>query len=170
MANLAKEISAAGLGGRIVNERHLAELVGGSAARRYGLINRAIKEGELLRVKRGTYVLARDYRAASVHPFAVAQSLLPGSYISFETALAYHGWIPERVYTTASLSPGRKTLEYATEPFSTFAVHPHAIHGYRRLTGVNRVVAGRLTALVAQPLRAILDLVALRKQPWQGLN
>ena len=29
---------------------------------------------------------------------------------------------------------------------------------------------GKLTALVAQPLRAILDLVALRKQRWQGLD
>lgn len=170
MAALAKEISAAGLAGRILDERQLAELVGGSAARRYGLVNRAIKEGALIRVKRGKYVLAAEYRADPVHPFAVAQSLLPGSYVSFETALAYHGWIPEAVFTTASVSPGRKTVEYETDAFGSFAFHPLAIHHYYLLTSVDRTSLGKLTALVAQPLRAILDLVALRKQPWQGLD
>lgn len=170
MTALVKEISKAGLAGRVLDERQLAELVGGSAARRYGLVNRAIKEGALVRIKRGTYVLAADYRTEPVHPFAVAQSLLPGSYISFETALSYHGWIPESVFTTASVSPGRKTLEYATEAFGSFAFHPLAIHQYRLLTSVDRVVLGKHTVLVAQPLRAILDLVALRKQPWQGLE
>lgn len=170
MTALAKEISKAGLAGRILEERQLAELVGGSAARRYGLVNRAIKEGALLRIKRGTYVLASDYRAEPVHPFAVAQSLLPGSYISFETALSYHGWIPESVFTTASVSPGRKTLEYTTDAFGAFVFHPLAIHQYRLLTSIDRLVLGKQTALVAQPLRALLDLVALRKQPWQGLD
>lgn len=170
MTALVKEISKAGLAGRILEERQLSELVGGSAARRYGLVNRAIKDGALVRIKRGTYVLASDYRAEPVHPFAVAQSLLPGSYISFETALSYHGWIPESVFTTASVSPGRKSLEYATEAFGTFVFHSLAIHDYRLLTSVDRVVIGKQTALVAQPMRAILDLVALRKQPWQGLE
>lgn len=170
MTALVKEISKAGLADRILEERQLAELVGGSAARRYGLVNRAIKEGALVRIKRGAYVLAAEYRAEPVHPFAVAQSLLPGSYISFETALSYHGWIPESVFTTASVSPGRKTLEYTTAAFGSFAFHPLAIHQYRLLTSVDRVVLGKQTALVAQPLRALLDLVAVRKQPWQGLE
>jgi predicted transcriptional regulator of viral defense system len=170
MTTLAKKISAAGLSSRILDERQLAELVGGSAARRYGLVNRAIKEGGLIRVKRGTYVLSAQYRADPIHPFSVAQSVLPGSYISLESALSYHGWIPETVFTTASISPGRKTQEYETDAFGAYAFHPLAIHDYRLLTGVDRVVLGKLTALVAQPLRAILDLVALRKQLWQGLD
>lgn len=170
MTTLTKEITTAGLAGRILKDRQLAELVGGSAARRYGLVNRAIKEGALIRIKRGTYVLASQYRSDPVHPFAIAQSLHPGSYISFETALSYHGWIPEGVFTTASVSPGRKTLEYSTEAFGNFVFHPLAIHDYHLLTSVERVVLGKHAALVAQPLRAILDLVALRKQPWEGLD
>lgn len=170
MTALAKEISAAGLSSRILDERQLAELVGGTAARRYGLVNRAIKDGALIRVKRGKYVLSAEDRADLVHPFAVAQSLLPGSYVSFETALAYHGWIPETVFMTASVSPGRKTIKHETDTFGSFAFHPLAIHDYHLLTGVDRTSLGKLTALVAQPLRAILDLVALRKQAWQGLD
>ena len=170
MTALVKEISKAGLAGRILAERQLAELVGGSAARRYGLVNRALKEGALIRVKRGTYVLAPEYRTEPVHPFAVAQSLHPGSYVSFETALAYHGWIPESVFTTACVSPGRKSLQYETDSFGRFSFHPLAIHPYQLLASVDRLSVGKLTALVAQPLRAILDLVAQRKQPWQGIE
>lgn len=170
MTVLVKEIAAAGLSSRILDERQLAELVSGTAARRYGLVNRAIKDGALIRVKRGKYLLSSQYRADPVHPFAVAQSLLPGSYVSFETALAYHGWIPETVFTTASVSPGRKTIEYETDAFGSFTFHPLAIHDYCLLTGVDRANFGKLTALVARPLRAILDLVALRKQPLQGVD
>ena len=115
-------------------------------------------------------MVAITARSIAPRAFAVAQSRLPGSYISFETALSYHGWIPESVFTTASVSPGRKTLEYTTAAFGSFAFHPLAIHQYRLLTSVDRVVLGKQAALVAQPLRAILDLVALRKQPWQGLE
>jgi predicted transcriptional regulator of viral defense system len=103
-------MSATGLAGRIFNERQLAELLGGSDARRYGLVNRALRDGSLIRVKRGTYVLGEAQRSDPIHPFALGQSLVPGCYISFESALAYHGWIPETALVTASLSPGRKTL------------------------------------------------------------
>jgi predicted transcriptional regulator of viral defense system len=68
-----------------------------------------MKSGELVRLQRGLYVLADRYRAQPCHSFAVAQAFAPGSYISFETALAYHGWIPERVFVTASVVPGRKS-------------------------------------------------------------
>lgn len=170
MLTLAREISAAGLGSRILEDRQLADLIGGSAPRRYGLVNRAVKDGALVRIKRGKYVLGEQYRTDPIHPFAVAQSLVPGSYVSFETALAYHGWIPETVFTTASVSPGRKTVEYETPYFGRFDFHPLAIHPFYLLASVDRTSLGKQTALVAQPLRAILDLVALRKQSWQGLD
>lgn len=96
MSSLVDQISAAGLADRFLNDRQLAELLGGSDARRYGLVNRALKDGSLIRLKRGCYVLARRYRRYPVHPFAVAQNLVPGSYISFETALSFHGWIQRR--------------------------------------------------------------------------
>jgi hypothetical protein len=105
-----------------------------------------------------------------VHPFAVAQALLPGSYISFESALAYHGWIPEAVLVTASVTPGRKTLEIPATEFGSFKYHPLAIADYRFLGGVERVTFDKLTAFVARPLRALMDLVALRKVEWSGLD
>ena len=124
----------------------------------------------LLRAQRGTYLLTKHYRTETIHPFAIAQGLMPGSYVSFESALAHHGWIPEAVFVTAGVAPGRKTLRFETTDFGTFSFHPLAIADYQFLAGVDRVQMGKLIAFVAQPLRALLDLVALRKQQWAGIE
>src|SRR3546814_6188705 len=92
------------------------------------------------------------------------------SYVSFESALAHHGWIPEAVFVTASVSPGRKSLSFATADFGTFSFHPLAIKDYRFLTGVGRIKMGKITAFVASPLRALMDLVAMRKERWTGID
>lgn len=170
MSSLADQIFAAGLADRFVNDQQLAELLGGSDARRYGLVNRALKDGSLIRLKRGCYVMARRHRRDPVHPFAIAQNLVPGSYISFETALSFHGWIPEAVFVTASVSPGRKSQDFSTPEFGTFSYHPLAINDYRFMTSVDRVPLNGSVAFVAQPLRALMDLVALRKVEWSGLE
>lgn len=170
MSSLAQQVSAAGLANRIFSERQLGEALGGGDARRYGLVNRALKDGSLIRLKRGLYTLAPPYRGDAVHPFAVAQALLPGSYVSFESALSHHGWIPEAVFVTASVTPGRKTLEFDTADFGRFTYHPLAIQDYRFLTGVEAVSFNKLTAFVARPLRALMDLAALRKAQWSGLD
>jgi len=170
MSSLVQQVSASALRDRVFNERQLSEMLGGGDARRYGLVNRALKDGSLIRVKRGVYALAKAYRSAPVHPFAVAQALLAGSYISFESALAYHGWIPEAVLVTACVTPGRKTLEFPATEFGPFKYHPLAIADYHFLSGVERVTFDKLTAFVAKPLRALMDLVALRKVEWSGLD
>ena len=170
MSSLAEQVLAAGLADRFLNDQQLGELLGGSDARRYGLVNRALKDGSLIRVKRGAYVLARRYRSDPVHPFVVAQNLLPGSYISFESALSHHGWIPEAVFVAASVSPGRKSQSFSTNEFGAFSYHPLAINDYRFMTSVDRVQLNGLTSFVAQPLRALMDLVALRKVHWTGLD
>ncbi len=170
MSSLVEQISAAGLADRFLNDRQLAELLGGTDARRYGLVNRALKDGSLIRLKRGCYVMAQRYRRDRVHPFAIGQNLLPGSYVSFETALSFHGWIPEAVFVTASVSPGRKSQDVSTPEFGTFSYYPLAINEYRFMTSVDRVPVNGSIAFVAQPLRALMDLVALRKVEWSGLE
>lgn len=166
MSALASSLPHGKFAGRIFDERQLAEAIGGSDARRYALVNRALKDGTLVRLRRGAYLLAQSSSDKAPHPFAVAQALLPGSYVSFETALSYHGWIPEAVYVTASVTPGRKTLEFETPVMGRFSYHPLAIQPYQFLVGVERLKLGVLTAFVATPLRALLDLVALRKNAW----
>lgn len=170
MNSLVVQVRAAGFGTSVITERQLSEILGGGDARRYGLVNRALKDGTLLRLKRGLYYLKPTKTGESIHPFAVAQALLPGSYISFETALAFHHWIPEAVFITASVSPGRKSVVRDHESLGRFSYHPLATNDYQFLAAVARVKLGLHTALVASPLRALMDLVALRKENWSGLD
>src|SRR3546814_15631274 len=51
-----------------------------------------------------------------------------------------------------------------------FSYHPLAIQKYQFLVAVERLKLGVLTAFVATPLRALLDLVALRKSGWTDLG
>ena len=169
MSALAQKLSTKEIANRVFSDRQLGELLGGTDARRYGVVNRALRDGSLIRLKRGAYVLGQQYRSTPFHPFAIAQGLVAGSYVSFESALAYHGWIPEAVFITASVSPGRKTMRVETPAFGTFSFHPLAIQNYQFLTAVSRVSFDKTSAFVAQPLRALMDLVALRKERWSGL-
>src|SRR3546814_9399004 len=51
-----------------------------------------------------------------------------------------------------------------------FSYHPLAIQNYQFLVAGERLKLGVLTAFVATPLRALLDLVALRKSGWTDLG
>jgi len=167
---LAQEVIDQGLENRVLTEKQLARVLTGSRQRRYGLVNRALKSGELHRLSRGRYLLDDRFRTHPGHPFALTQALVPGSYVSFETALAHHGWIPEAVYTTSCVTPGRKTLVFESEKFGRFTFHPIAVCRDRLLELVHRMQITQQTMLVADPLRALMDLVCLRKTRWQGLG
>ena len=154
----------------VLSESQLARILGGSNSRRYGLVNRACKAGELHRLRRGLYVLDQRFIRYPLHPFVLAQALSPGSYVSFETALAHHGWIPEAVYTTASVIPGRKSKVYEHEKLGSFTFHPLAIHKGYFLELVLREQVNQQAMLIAKPVRALMDLVCLRKEAWQGVD
>lgn len=170
MQSLTERLIELELANRVLSYKQLARVVGGSPQRRYGLVNRAMKAGELLRLNRGSYLLAERFRDYPSHPFALAQAFVPGSYVSFETALAHHGWIPEAVYTTASVTPGRKSLDYEHPVFGRFSFHPLAIQAGYFLELVARVQITQQSLLVAEPFRALMDLVCLRKLEWQGME
>lgn len=76
-------------------------------------LSRLVKNGEILRLKKGVYVIAPEYRTRQINPIAVANLLHQPSYVSFEYALSYHGMIPERVTTITSATLGR-SKEYRT--------------------------------------------------------
>jgi len=170
MTPLTELIIKSGDEHRVLSSRQLERLLGGSDARRYGMVNRALKAGELLKVRRGLYVLSRDNRRTSVQPFALAQQMVPGSYISVETALSFHGWIPEAVHVIASLTCGGKSLAFSHDVLGQFTFRSIATNPGYFLQAVTRHELQQQVALVAEPMRALIDLVNLRKLPWQGLG
>jgi hypothetical protein len=168
---LVENIIKQGLAARILSDRQIGRIIDGSgSASRYGLVNRALKAGELVRIRRGLYTLAPCYRPEPAHPFVIAQALVANSYVSFETALSFHGWIPEAVHVTASVVPGRKSSELEHPLFGSFTFHPLALDRDYFLELIERRQFGQQAALVAKPLRALTDLVAFRKLSWQGLD
>jgi len=170
MTSLASQISDAGYADRIISDRQLSRLVEGSSASRYGLVNRALKGGSLIRLKRGLYTLSPKWRRSPPHPYAIAQAILPGSYVTFETALSHHGWIPEAVYQTASVTPGRKSLDVEHDLYGRFSFRPLAINAFEFLRGVEREVVDGQATFVASPFRALFDLIAYRKEEWRGID
>lgn len=169
MQSLTEKIFLSNLKNRIFSDFQLQQMLAGSPQSRYALVSRALKSGELLRLQRGHYCLANNLRDTLSHPFSVAQALVPLSYISFETALSWHGWIPEQVQVISSVLPGRKKKYYDIPQFGSYSWYPLALNKSSHLAGVRRHQIDGQTFFIAQPLRALLDLACLRKMKWSGL-
>ncbi len=149
--------------------------VGGSANRQFGLLKRAMKAGEVLRIHRGLYCLASKYLRQQVDPLVLAQRICGPSYVSLETALSYHGWIPEAVYTVTSVSLGRsREFDTPLGNFSFTCVPQHTFY-----TEVARVVKDGSgdgggscerggSFLLASPLKALADYVYVHKCDWDS--
>lgn len=170
MQTLTEELIHAGWAGRVLSQAQLARLLGGTPQRRYNLVNRALQHGELLQLRRGLYLLAAQSQSKPPHPFVLAQALQSGSYISFETALCFHGWIPESVPVTLSVVPGRRRLKVDHAVLGLFRFYPLALRPGYFLEAVERHGFAGQTALVAQPLRALLDIVCQRKLEIGGVR
>jgi hypothetical protein len=120
-------------------------------------LSRWLTSGHLVQLRRGLYALASPYRKAEPHPFLVANRLVRGSYVSLQSALAYHGLIPEHVPVTTNVTTGRP--QHRENPFGSFEYHhcpPDRLAGYR----VEKLGGGQ-EALVATPAKALADLIHL---------
>lgn len=170
MTPLTEIIIKSGNVDRVLSVRQLERLLGGSEARRYGQVNRALKAGELLKARRGLYVLAQDYRKTPVHPFALAQQMVPGSYVSAETALSFHGWIPEAVRNVLSIVAKGKSVNYEHDRLGKFEFRRMTVKSGFFLQAITRHKFHNQVALIAEPMRALMDLAYLRKLPWQGMD
>lgn len=121
-------------------------------------LSRWCASGRLLRLRRGLFALAPPYRKVIPHPFLVANRLVPGSFVSGLSALAFANAIPEFVPEVTSCGPGRP---YAREtPLGRFSFR-YLRTGLR--TGYREVeLGGGQRAFVALPEKALLDLVHLQ--------
>lgn len=120
-------------------------------------LSRWVRAGKVLQLRRGLYALAPAWRKVEPHPFHVANALRRGSYVSLQSALAYHGAIPEHVPTVTSVGPGRpEMVRNALGAFAFNHVASGMSFGYTRTE-----VALRQFAFVASPEKALLDLVYL---------
>ncbi len=135
----------------------------GSPDRQFSLLKRALAAGEVVRLHRGLYALANKYLREKIDPLALAQRIHGPSYISLETALARHGWIPEAVYTITSASMGRaREFDTPLGRFSFTRVPQKTF--YLAVDRVENDQGGSF--LLASPLKALADYIYVHKCDW----
>ncbi len=134
----------------IMDTVRMRDVLGGLADQR-GKIARMLESGELISLRRGLYAGRRD-----LDPRCLAGSIYGPSYVSFETALAWHGMIPEGVTGILSATPKRAasfendfgSFRYLTVPKAVYPI------------GVMRITDSDLPFLIASQTKALIDRIA----------
>jgi predicted transcriptional regulator of viral defense system len=145
----------------------VAVSVDGSDFSRHGLIKRAMSAGEILKIRRGLYCLAPEFQKKPISVYGLAQRIYGPSYISMETALSYHGWIPEKVYACTCASFGNsKDFETPLGVFSYKRVPQHTFfHGVERCGDENGNVI-----FMASPAKALVDYLYIHQLNWSRID
>ena len=97
-------------------------------------INRNVKQGNILKLRRGLYMFAGEY----VSEMLIANRVYEPSYVSFEYALMFYSIIPETVYTITSATT-RLTREFVINNIN---------YSYHRI---------KREAFIAEPEKALAD-------------
>lgn len=116
-----------------------------------GKITRLLESGELISLRRGLYASRRD-----LDPLCLAGPIYGPSYVSFETALAWHGMIPEGVGEILSATVKRAAT--FTNDFGRFRylTIPKGVYP----AGIQRIIDADLPFLIASPTKALADRIA----------
>lgn len=169
MLTSTERIIDTGFADNILTEVNLEYIFDKTAASRYGLVNKMLKKGELIKLRRGLYILAAKYRHTKTSKFHLASRIVPHSYISLESALSYHEWIPEEVVLVTSIVSTGRNRAFQT-PFSEFVYYHIPINDYEFLTSVAREEIANVPFFVASPLRALTDYVYVNKINYRGTD
>jgi hypothetical protein len=120
-------------------------------------LDRWVKSGKIIMLRRGVYAVADPYAAKHPHSFSIANALRRASYISLESALAYYGMIPEYTPVAMSVTNGRtETLNNSMGRFVFRHLKKSMFFGFKE----QEIVPGQ-TALIATPEKALVDLLYL---------
>ncbi|HEY4515212.1 MAG TPA: hypothetical protein VJJ22_03595 [Candidatus Paceibacterota bacterium] len=113
------------------------------------------KMGYIKKLRRGYYIFT-DTVSNEDELFLIANHLYAPSYVSFESALSYYGFIPEGVYSITSVC-SKKTSSFQT-PIALFTYHrlkSQLLFGYR----LERL--GNQSFKIAEMEKAVLDYLYL---------
>ncbi len=120
-------------------------------------VSRWVKAGRLIKLHKGLYTLSEPYRKIKPEPFSIANRLKSASYVSLQSALAWYGLIPEFVPVVTSVTTGRpRLIETPIGRFDFRHINKSFFWGYQQI----ELMDGQ-TAFIAQPEKAMLDLVYL---------
>jgi predicted transcriptional regulator of viral defense system len=119
-------------------------------------LSRWVSSGRLVRIHKGWYTLRDPFRRVRLDFNVVACTIKRGSYVSLQSALAYHGMIPEYVAETTCVTTGRPlSINSPVGRIRYRHVKRDVFFGYRQQ------VSGKQEAYVASAEKALLDLFYL---------
>ncbi len=118
---------------------------------------RWVKDGRVIKLHKGTYTLAQPYRKIDPEPFVIANILKSPSYVSLQSALSWHGLIPEFVPATTSITTARpQIIDTPMGRVEYRHVKENLFWGYNKVK-----VSEEQEAFLATAGKALLDLVYL---------
>ncbi len=114
-----------------------------------------VKTGELIRLRRGLYVVNPDLSGIGINAQLCANHIYGPSYVSLHWALRWYGLIPEKVFrmTSMTLRPS-KTFETPLGVFDYYMVDREYFP-----IGVRSVQDDGVSYLIASPEKALCDLI-----------
>jgi len=124
--------------------------------------------GKLMRLRRGVYLLAAPYRNQTPSVYYVSNCLLRPSYVSLQTALQFHGMIPEAVGMIQAVT-AKHGREWETDlgTFDYRSIKQERFWGYDQYE-TGRRDQSQQSFLMARPEKCLLDLFYLRKGQWEA--
>lgn len=134
----------------IFTRQQFASITGKNPAYASVMLSRLVRDGVVVRVKRGVYCLP------DAHPFCVASGESPRSYVSLWAAFGYHGMttqIPDVIEVVNAWTSGPLRLELDSGSYRLIRIRTKP--GW--LFGMEKVMFNGKTALVAERERAIID-------------
>ena len=133
----------------------------GSLYPRWSARNRKIaaleQEGEIIRIKKGMYVVSPEETGVPLSLELIANHLYTPSYVSMSSALRYYGLIPEAVYTVQSMTTKHtRSFENSLGRFDYTNICREAFS-----VGLRRIQRdGSVAFIMASPEKALCDLIA----------
>lgn len=113
------------------------------------------KDGQLIRLKRGLYVVDDRVSGKPINVRLCANHIYGPSYVSLQWALRWYGLIPERVFTMTSITTKRtRMFENSFGRFTYYQVKPDYFH-----IGIRSVEENGLNCLMASPEKALCDMI-----------
>jgi hypothetical protein len=122
-----------------------------------GKISQWLKNGDLIRIKKGLYVFGPNIRQAPYSLEVLANLIYGPSAISLQYALHYYGFIPERVQVVTSIT-NKRNKHFAT-PLGEFTYHYLSPAKYA--IGIDLLTHNQTNFLMATPEKALCDLITL---------
>lgn len=118
------------------------------------------KEGAIIRLKRGMYVVSPKISGKLLSIELIANHIYGPSYVSMESALRYYGLIPEKTYNTDSMTIKRsRKFDNAIARFN----YTYCPASYYTI-GVEQVMREGFSFLIASPEKALCDVIIYTPQ------